>query len=55
MAHIPAWSASTPGVYDDGMNEHGLSVAQNQLDETLYPNVTQPDRAMGIVRSVLYQ
>jgi len=34
------WSAETPGVYDDGMNEHGLSVAQNQLDETEYPPVS---------------
>ena len=34
------WSKDTPGVYDDGMNEHGLTVAQNQLDESIYPNVT---------------
>ena len=26
------WAADSPGVYDDGLNEHGLSVAQNQLD-----------------------
>jgi penicillin V acylase-like amidase (Ntn superfamily) len=46
------WSSETPGVYDDGMNEHGLSVAQNQLDETIYPNVTDATRAVGM-RSVV--
>ena len=46
------WSADTPGVYDDGMNERGLSVAQNQLDETVYPNITAPSRALGM-RSVI--
>ena len=46
------WAADTPGVYDDGMNEHGLSVAQNQLDETIYPNVTEPSRSVGM-RSVV--
>jgi penicillin V acylase-like amidase (Ntn superfamily) len=40
------WSAATPGVYDDGLNEHGLSVAQNQLDETTYPPVS--DRAKAV-------
>ena len=42
------WAASTPGVYDDGLNERGLSVAQNQLDETAYPNVTDPGAAVGM-------
>eukprot|EP00937_MAST-01D_sp_MAST-1D-sp2_P003709 g3709.t1 len=46
------WAAEDPGVYDDGMNEHGLSVAQNQLDETAYPNVTHASRAVGM-RSVV--
>ena len=46
------WSAESPGVYDDGLNEHGLSVAQNQLDETVYPNVTDSTRAIGM-RSVV--
>ena len=64
------WSSSTPGVYDDGLNEHGLrsepsprissfdslfrlsSVAQNQLDETVYPNVTEPEKCIGM-RSVV--
>jgi hypothetical protein len=35
-----------------GMNEHGLSIAQNQLDETIFPNVTTPSHAMGM-RSVV--
>ena len=42
------WAASTPGVYDDGLNERGLSVAQNQLDESSYPNVTHPGAAVGM-------
>jgi len=46
------WEAGSPGVYDDGLNEHGLSVAQNQLDETVYPEVTDPSRAIGM-RSVV--
>ena len=42
------WDGEMPGVYDDGLNEHGLSVAQNQLDETIYPPVTEPSRAIGM-------
>jgi len=46
------WAADSPGVYDDGLNERGLSVAQNQLDETVYPIVTDPSRAVDM-RSVV--
>jgi penicillin V acylase-like amidase (Ntn superfamily) len=46
------WAVDTPGVYDDGMNEHGLSVAQNQLDETIFPNITNHSCSIGM-RSVV--
>lgn len=46
------WAAADKGVYDDGLNEAGLSVAQNQLDETVYPPVTRPGSSVGMLSVV---
>jgi len=34
------------------LNEAGLSVAQNQLDETVYPPVSQPGHSVGMLSVV---